>query len=185
MATSDSKNYTSCGMKPSHTMQKKFHDILNYAMYIEMSMLEEWRRTKASTVTLTTSTLPFFETLNPFHFWFHIHVIDYLNSCFDHFITLFSNLNRLTMGAEVEFVYNILSFVRNCISIKKNKSKKKLWHGKYPTYEQPQHKKKTALGFDTSIHPWSHYSPSSINVTLINVNSLYLLTKSYSPHIAN
>ena len=24
-----------------------------------------------------------------------------------------------------------------------------------------------------------------INVTLINVNSLYLLTKSYSPHIAN
>jgi hypothetical protein len=29
------------------------------------------------------------------------------------------------------------------------------------------------------------YSPSSINVTLINVNSLYLLTKSYPPHIAN
>ena len=29
------------------------------------------------------------------------------------------------------------------------------------------------------------YSPPSINVTLINVNSLYLLTKSYSPHIAN
>jgi hypothetical protein len=31
----------------------------------------------------------------------------------------------------------------------------------------------------------SNYSPPSINVTLINVNSLYLLTKSYSPHIAN
>ena len=29
-------------------------------------------------------------------------------------ITLFSNLNRLTMGAKVEFVYNVLSFVRNC-----------------------------------------------------------------------
>ena len=29
------------------------------------------------------------------------------------------------------------------------------------------------------------YSPPSINVTFINVNSLYLLTKLYSPHIAN
>ena len=29
------------------------------------------------------------------------------------------------------------------------------------------------------------YNPPSINVTLINVNSLYLLTKLYSPHIAN
>jgi hypothetical protein len=31
----------------------------------------------------------------------------------------------------------------------------------------------------------SAYSPPSINVTLTNVNSLYLLTKSYSPHIVN
>ena len=30
-----------------------------------------------------------------------------------------------------------------------------------------------------------HYSPPLINVTLIIVNSLYLLTKLYSPHIAN
>ena len=29
------------------------------------------------------------------------------------------------------------------------------------------------------------YSPPSINATLINVNSLYSLTKAYSPHIAN
>ena len=29
------------------------------------------------------------------------------------------------------------------------------------------------------------YSPPSINVTLRNVNSLYLLIKLYSPHIAN
>jgi hypothetical protein len=31
----------------------------------------------------------------------------------------------------------------------------------------------------------SIYSPPSINVTLMNVNSLSLLTKSYFPHIAN
>ena len=29
------------------------------------------------------------------------------------------------------------------------------------------------------------YNPPSMKVTLININSLYLLTKSYSPHIAN
>jgi hypothetical protein len=43
-------------------------------------------------------------------FGFTFYVIDYLNSCFDHFITLFSHLNPLTMGVEVEFVYNVLNF---------------------------------------------------------------------------
>ena len=46
---------------------------------------------------------------NPFHFfWFHIYAIDNFNFCFHHFITLFSNLNQPTMGAKVEFVYNVL-----------------------------------------------------------------------------
>jgi hypothetical protein len=36
-----------------------------------------------------------------------------------------------------------------------------------------------------SVGIFSWYSPPSINVTLINVNLLYLLTKSYSPHTAN
>ena len=95
-----------------YTMRKKSHDILKYTMHTEMSMLEEWRRTKASTITLTTSTFLILETL--FTLLFHIYVIDYLYSCFDHLITLFFNLNRLTMEAEVEFVYNVLNFVRNC-----------------------------------------------------------------------
>ena len=60
-------------------------------------------------VTLTTSTFPILETLNPFTICFRMHAIDYLDSSFDHFITLFSDLNRLTRGAEVEFVYNVLS----------------------------------------------------------------------------
>jgi hypothetical protein len=87
-------------------MRKKSHDIFNYTMHTEMSMLEEWRRTKVRIITLTTLTFPILETLNPFYFY----AIDYLDSCFDHFITLFSNLNWLTMGAKVHFVYNILNF---------------------------------------------------------------------------
>ena len=51
-----------------YTMQKKFYDVLNYTMHIEILMLEEWRRTKGSIVTLNTSTFPTLETLNPFHF---------------------------------------------------------------------------------------------------------------------
>ena len=51
-----------------YTMHKKSHDVLNYAMHIEMPMLEEWQQTKASNVTLTTSTFFILETLNPFHF---------------------------------------------------------------------------------------------------------------------
>ena len=50
-------------------MHKKSHDVLNYAMHIDMSMLEEWRQTKASIITLTNSTSPILETLNIFHFW--------------------------------------------------------------------------------------------------------------------
>jgi hypothetical protein len=60
---------------------------------------------KASIVTPTTSTFPIVEILNPFTFWFHLYAIDYLESCFDHLITLFPDLNRLTMGAET---YSIL-----------------------------------------------------------------------------
>jgi hypothetical protein len=92
-----------------YTMRKKSHDIFNYTMHTEMSMLEEWRQTKVRIITLTTSTFPILETLNPFYFY----AIDYLDSCFDHFITLFSNLNWLTMGAKVHFAtYSI--FFQNC-----------------------------------------------------------------------
>ena len=49
-------------------MHKKSHDVLNYTMHIEMSMLEEGRRIKASTITLPTSTFPILETLNSFQF---------------------------------------------------------------------------------------------------------------------
>ena len=60
-------------------------------------------------MTLTSSTFPILEPRIIFTFLFHIYAIDYLDFCFDHFITLFSGLNQLTMGAEVEFVYNVLS----------------------------------------------------------------------------
>jgi hypothetical protein len=43
----------------------------------------------------------------------------------------------------------------------------------------------SSLGTKTGPMQSFQYSPPSINVTLINVNSLYLLTKLYSPHIAN
>ena len=51
-----------------HTMHNKSHNILNYAMHTKMLMFEEWRQTKTNIVTLTTSTIPILETLNPFHF---------------------------------------------------------------------------------------------------------------------
>ena len=103
-------------------MHKKAHDNLNYAIHTKMLMLEEWRRTKTSIVTLTTSIFPILEALHHLTFWFHIYAIDYLDSCFDHFITLFSDLNRLTMGAKVEFVYNVLSFDCNYICVVHNKA---------------------------------------------------------------
>ena len=53
-------------------------------------------------------------------FWFHIYAIDYLASCYDHFITLFYDMDRLTIGAKVEFVYNILKFVPNFMYHKLN-----------------------------------------------------------------
>jgi hypothetical protein len=56
-------------------------------------------------------TFPILETLFPFHIWFYIYAIDYLDSHFDH--SSLCDLNRMTMGAEVEFVYNVLSFVHN------------------------------------------------------------------------
>ena len=49
-----------------YTMHKKFHHIVNYTMHIEMSLLEGWRRTKESIVTLTTSTFSILKTLIPF-----------------------------------------------------------------------------------------------------------------------
>ena len=51
-------------------MHKKYHDILNYTMHTNMSMLEEWRQTQASTETLTTLTYPILETLNSSLFGF-------------------------------------------------------------------------------------------------------------------
>ena len=45
---------------------------------------------KTSSVTLTTSIFHALETLFPFQFLVsYIYAIDYLDSCFDHFITLF------------------------------------------------------------------------------------------------
>ena len=58
--------------------------------------------------------ISYLETLNPLHFLVSHYAIDYLDRCFDHLITLFSNLNWLKMRSKVEFVYNILSFVCNC-----------------------------------------------------------------------
>ena len=51
-----------------YTTHEKSHSVLIYTMHIEMLMLEKWRRTKASIVTLITSTFPILETLNRFHF---------------------------------------------------------------------------------------------------------------------
>ena len=51
-----------------YEMHKKSHDVLKYAMHIQMSMLEEWWWTKMSNLTLTTSTILILETLNSFHF---------------------------------------------------------------------------------------------------------------------
>ena len=49
-------------------MHNKSHNILSYAMHTQMSMLEEWLRTKTNIVTLTTLTFSILETLNPSHF---------------------------------------------------------------------------------------------------------------------
>ena len=58
--------------------------------------------------------ISYFENPKPFFtLWSHIYAIDYLDSCFDQMITLFSYLNRLTMRAKVKCVYNILNDVRN------------------------------------------------------------------------
>ena len=64
-------------------------------------------------VTLTTSTFPILESLKPIHFVDHIMqsitwTLALITSSF------FFDLNQLTMGAEVEFVYNVLSFVCKC-----------------------------------------------------------------------
>ena len=90
-------------------MHKESHNILNYAIHTKMSMVEEWWQTKPRTVNLTTLAFPILETL-----LFHFYAVDYLDFCFEHFITLCSKLYQRTMGVEVEFVYNILSFVRKC-----------------------------------------------------------------------
>ena len=42
----------------SYIMHKKSHNVLNYTMHTEMSVLEEWRRTKASIITLTILKFP-------------------------------------------------------------------------------------------------------------------------------
>ena len=60
-------------------------------------------------------TFPILEALNPFHFLVSHYAVNYLDSCFHHFITLSADLNRLTTGAKVEFMYNVLNFVDKCI----------------------------------------------------------------------
>ena len=101
-------------MEPRLHNAQKISRRFQLRMHTKMPMLEEWRWTKASTITLTTSTFPILGTLNPCHFLVSHYAIDYLECCFDHFITLFSYLNWLTMRSKVDVVYNILSFVRNC-----------------------------------------------------------------------
>ena len=95
-----------------HKMHKKFHDVLNYTMHTEMLMLEEWWWTKANTLTLTTLTFTILETLNPFHFLVS-HLCNWLLGLLLWSLHHF-DLNQLTMGAKVVFVYHVLSFVRNC-----------------------------------------------------------------------
>jgi hypothetical protein len=100
-----------------------------------MSRLEEWRQKKASIETPTTSTFPILEILNPFTFWFRLYAIDYLESCFDHLITLFSDLNRLTVGAKT---YSILLVTVS--SGLENEGSMNLWfferYSMYQTYTQ-------------------------------------------------
>ena len=61
------------------------------------------------------SNISYFRNPKPFHFWFHIYAIDDLDFCFDHLIAFLSDLNWMTMGAEVEFVYNVLNLACNYI----------------------------------------------------------------------
>ena len=100
-----------------YTMHKKSHDVLNYTMHTKMPMLEEWRWTKVSTVNLTTLTFPILDTLFPFHLLVS-HLCNWslglLLWSLDHFIY---DLNRLTMGDEVEYVQSVLSFVCNCVML--------------------------------------------------------------------
>ena len=97
-----------------YTMHKKSHDVLNYTMHTEMSMLEELRWTKASTLNVTTLTFPILEILFIFHFLvlhFCNWLLEHLLWSLHHFVC---DLNRLAMGAKVEFVYNVFNFVRIC-----------------------------------------------------------------------
>ena len=75
-------------------MHKKFHDDLNYAMRTKMSMLEEWQQKRSEHYNPNHFNISYFRNLQPFFvFSFHIYVIDCLDSCFNHFITLFFNVN--------------------------------------------------------------------------------------------
>ena len=95
-------------------MPKKSRDTLNYTMHTKMSMLEGWRRTKASTITLTTSTFRILETLNPFHtFGFTFkQSITWILALITSPLYFFQ-FYQLKMRVVVKFVYNISSFVRN------------------------------------------------------------------------
>jgi hypothetical protein len=100
-----------------YTMHKKSHDVLNYTMHTEMSMLEELRWTKASTLNVTTLTFPILGTLFILHFLvlhFCNWLLEHLLWSLHHFVC---DLNRLAMGAKVEFVYNVFNFVRICFSL--------------------------------------------------------------------
>ena len=98
-----------------YIIHKISYNVLNYTMHTHMLMLEKWRRTKMSIVTLTTSTFPILETLIPFIFSV-LHLCNWLLGLvlwwLYHFVC---DLNQLTVGAEVEFVYNVLNFVRNSL----------------------------------------------------------------------
>ena len=111
-----------------YTMHKKSHNVLNYTMHIEMSMLEEWWWTKASIVTLNTSTFPILETLNPFYFLVSHLCNGLVGLLLWSLHTLFSDLNWVTMRAKVEFVYNVLNFVRKCIWLLSHGEENVKWH---------------------------------------------------------
>lgn len=76
----------------------------------------KWQRTKLNTTKFDHSNHSYFETVNPFH----IFAIVYLSTCFSHFITLFSDWNRLTMSLCTTY---LVLFVTVCNFL--------LWHMKW------------------------------------------------------
>jgi hypothetical protein len=108
MATNDYTNYT------SRTMEPRLHNAQEVSRHSQLRNVH--KNVDVGRVTTNKS-----EYYKPNHFnisyslfrfmCMQLITFNYLDSCFDHLITLFSYLNRLTMGAKVEFVYNVLNFL--------------------------------------------------------------------------